>query len=60
MSESQEKPPIGLTPKRIHDSVRVGDIVRAMNRFIDAGMDIPQDWVNELSDISDSYKAKGE
>ena len=47
----EAKPPLGLTPKRIHDSARLSDIQAACQRYIDASLNIPYEWVRELLDL---------
>lgn len=42
------KPPVGLKPKRIHDSERLKDLIDAIERYSDAELPIPKEWVEEL------------
>ena len=42
------KPPVGLKPKRIHDSERLKDLIDAIKRYTDAELPIPKEWVEEL------------
>ena len=42
------KPPLGVTPKWLHDSARLQTICEACQRFIAAKLDIPYFWVQEL------------
>jgi len=57
MSEStpsarpDERPPQGLRPRWILDELRRDEIKAAINRFAQAGVDIPQEWMEELSEI---------
>ena len=46
-----EKPPIGLKPKHIHDKERALEILSAMQRYTDADLKIPQEWISELSGL---------
>ena len=44
-------PPIGIKPRCIMDSTRQSEIVNAMNRYINAKVEIPYEWFDELQDI---------
>lgn len=43
-----EKPPIGIMPKEIWETQRIGDILDAMERYSQANQPIPIAWVSEL------------
>ena len=43
-----DKPPLGITPKSIHDQSRAIDILKAMKRYVYANKAIPTEWINEL------------
>lgn len=47
------KPPMGLRPEFVfkseQEALRVKEIREAMARYLDAGLDIPNDWLQELS-----------
>ena len=43
-----EKPPLGLMPEKIWREQRIEEIVDAMHRYIEAGKDMPDDWMKEL------------
>lgn len=43
--------PLGIKPKYIWDSMRVSDILDAMERFADAQKPIPVEWVTELKGL---------
>jgi len=47
-----ERPPLGLTPKRVHDQIRQVEILEAMYRYSSAGKVIPPEWIIELGDVS--------
>lgn len=47
-----QKPPIGLKPKNIHNEERRKEIISAMRRYDDAGMDIPSEWIEELLELN--------
>ena len=57
MSELK-KPPLGLEPRRVHDSRRAEDILDAIERYTDANMSIPKAWVEELKDLFNAYFRK--
>jgi hypothetical protein len=42
------KPPMGIKPKYIVDKIRRDDILQAMIRYNNDGIQIPKDWINEL------------
>lgn len=44
-------PPLGLTPKYIHDAVRINQIFGAMMRYSESNMIIPLEWIIELQDL---------
>ena len=44
-------PPLGIKPKFIWDSMRIQDILDAMERFADAQKPVPVEWVTELRDL---------
>jgi hypothetical protein len=46
--ENANRPPIGLTPKHIHDASREEEIISAITRYLKAGNPIPPDWTTEL------------
>jgi hypothetical protein len=51
-----ERPPLGLSPRNIHDAIRMTDILFAMRRYVDAGKQIPGEWLDELEDRNRSLK----
>ena len=44
-------PPIGLKPREIHDDNRLGDILDAMKRYLNAGMPFPDEWDEEYEEL---------
>lgn len=46
-----DKPPIGITPKRIHDLKRINEILDGMKRYSEAKMPIPVEWIMELEQL---------
>lgn len=55
-SVQMNKPPIGLMPKHIFieqmQMQRRNEITAAMQRYIEAGKDIPNDWLQELIELN--------
>jgi hypothetical protein len=50
-----KKPPIGLIPRSIWDFQRIDQISNAINRYIDAGYAIPEEWIEELVELFKRY-----
>lgn len=54
----EPKPPLGLTPKNIWEEQmqhqRRQDIHAAMQRYIEAGKEIPNDWLHELLELNNA------
>jgi hypothetical protein len=46
-----DKPPLGLRPKYITDSERIGEIEEAIKRYVAAKKDIPEEWYVELGKL---------
>ena len=49
------KSPIGVKPRWLHDYERLKDILEAIERYINADLPIPKDWVIELRDLFSKY-----
>ena len=47
----KKKPPLGITPRSIHDRHRACHILNAMMRYSRAGKTIPLAWRQELRDL---------
>lgn len=52
------KPPLGITPRRILDAERLKEIIAGIQRFIEAGEDVPVSWIEELCEITNRMKQK--
>lgn len=48
---TEERPPLGLMPKKLWDAQRMRDIYDAMERYAVAGKAVPLAWVQELRNI---------
>ncbi len=46
-----EKPPIGLIPRSIHDQKRALEILEAMQRYVRSHKAVPKEWIEELSQL---------
>jgi hypothetical protein len=46
-----DKPPLGIMPRKIWDDRRYFDLVDAINRYVEAKIDPPQEWLDEFSEI---------
>jgi hypothetical protein len=50
-TENANRPPLGLTPKSIHDGVREEEIISTMVRYLKVGKAIPDSWLSELNTL---------
>lgn len=48
-------PPLGVTPRFIHERNRIVDIIMAMERMVQAGCEINPDWLDEIQDLLPRY-----
>jgi hypothetical protein len=46
-----DKPPIGICPKHIWESIRLNNLKDAINRYIDANQIVQIEWINEYNDF---------
>ena len=44
-----ERPPLGLMPKYIWQEQRLQDIKEAITRYVSAGKEIPNEWLDEYA-----------
>jgi hypothetical protein len=51
MTHPETRPPLGLRPKYIADTMRAREILEAIDRYLSAGKKIPAEWIKELSDL---------
>jgi len=49
-----EKPPLGLVPKWVRDQERQGEIMEAINRYMEAGKKPPKEWALEFASYCDN------
>lgn len=48
---AQDRPPLGLRPKRISDKERIQEILEAMTRYNNQLEPIPRSWPTELEQL---------
>ena len=53
MLAAKPKPPLGVMPRDIWDQKRKEELAEAMARYLEAGMKIPTEWIEEYNEISD-------
>jgi len=46
------KPPVGLIPLYIWDDMRYTDILAAIERYKEANIEIPDEWLDEMKAIN--------
>lgn len=51
--KTENKPPLGVTPRDRWDRKRQDDLAAAMQRYLEAGKKIPKEWLDEYNEISD-------
>lgn len=51
-----EKPPLGLRPRFIVDELRMQEIEAAMRRYLEAGYQVPPDWMTEYVELYNRNK----
>jgi len=54
--ENYTQPPIGLTPKVIHNINRVNEIKAAITRYAEVDKEIPIKWIEEYNELTKSLK----
>lgn len=45
------KPPIGITPRFVHDLQRRVEISEAIERYLFVGQRIPPEWIEEYNEL---------
>lgn len=48
-----DRPPLGLRPRYVVNTLRQQEILEAMQRYAAFGAVIPRHWIDELSDLCD-------
>lgn len=55
LSEHLEAPPLGITPRNIHNAHRANDLSAAICRYISASKKVPAEWYEELQQLTDTF-----
>lgn len=50
-AEPAAKPPLGITPRKLHDEKRMADLKAAILRYVEAGAEIPREWTDEFNEL---------
>ena len=50
--------PRGLQPKWLHDESRMLEIIAAVNRYLEEGMKIPPEWIEEYNVLAEAYRER--
>lgn len=48
-----KRPPLGILPKRIHDSMRLDNLKCAIERYLDVEHKIDMAWIKEYNELVD-------
>jgi len=48
------RPPLGLIRKNLHDHIRATQILGAIRRYVDAGKEVPEAWIEELQSLPET------
>ena len=54
--EGPEIPPLGLIPRKIHNEDRLDAIDSSISRYLEAGKEIPEEWLLERNYLLDFLK----
>lgn len=46
-----ETPPLGISPRYLHDEQRCGQLAGAISRYVEAGYQLPSEWVEEYNEL---------
>ena len=46
-----KKPPLGLKPHYVWLTERIDEIVDAINRYLEARVKVPDEWINEFNEL---------
>lgn len=52
----KSKPPLGVMPKKIWELQRISDLKDAIDRYANAQINIPIEWIEEYNDLVSSHK----
>ena len=48
--------PLGVIPREVVTFERMNDISEATQRYVDAGLDVPQEWITEYFELFEWYR----
>ena len=51
-----DRPPLGVKPRPIHDQGRMSDLFDAVLRYMTSGRKIPTEWIDEIDDLLARYE----
>lgn len=51
MKMENKKPPLGILPRKIHDSMRLDGLKAAIIRYVNASCEIDPEWVKEYNEL---------
>ncbi len=51
-----KKPPLGLMPKKLHDSSRMLEIMNAVIRYFRDCKSVPIEWIEEYNELTGEGK----
>ncbi len=55
---TSNKPRTGIMPRYIWDYKRLNNLLDAINRYIEANLEIPLEWIEEYNELIIRYEAK--
>lgn len=55
-----QRPPIGLYPRFLHDEKRLDDVTQAILRYIDAHKVVPTEWWEEYNELAEREQKRKE
>ena len=56
--DKDQRPPLGLKPRFVADEQRMEEITEAIQRYKDAGYQIPSEWIAEYKEIAKRIKVE--
>lgn len=51
------KPPLGIAPKYVWEVERMNDLKSAIDKYIQAGLEVSIEWTEEYNDLIKKYKS---
>ncbi len=53
---TETKPPLGTMPRKLWEEDRQLNLLTAMQRYVEAYVKIPPEWIDELNDLNERDK----